>query len=204
MRNPLRDEDAAFRVLLGSIAGLGLIAAGSWIDRWVGLAVLVALVVGGGAVIARATRAARVPRTAPSAGQPVTADADRRVLVLLASDPAGDGAAIDRACRGGGGAYVVVPALDTNARTWSAGRERAVGEAKERLEGTLAALMQAGMTARGAVGDLDLERAALDAARIYAPTELVVSGSVEPGLAASVGRRLGVGDLPTDARLPDG
>ena len=43
LENPLRSEEAAFRFLLGEAVYLGLIAAGSAIDPWLGLAVFVAL-----------------------------------------------------------------------------------------------------------------------------------------------------------------
>lgn len=46
MRNPLRTEDAAFRLLLGVGAYLGLIGLGSVISTWLGVAVFVILTVG--------------------------------------------------------------------------------------------------------------------------------------------------------------
>ena len=44
MRNPLRDEGAAFRFVLAAIGYFGLIALGSWISTWLGLAVFVVLI----------------------------------------------------------------------------------------------------------------------------------------------------------------
>ena len=46
MRNPLRDEGAAFRLVLAAIGYFGLIAVGSWISTWLGLAVFVLLTAG--------------------------------------------------------------------------------------------------------------------------------------------------------------
>ena len=46
MRNPLRDEGAAFRLVLAAIGYFGLIAVGSWISTWLGLAVFVVLTAG--------------------------------------------------------------------------------------------------------------------------------------------------------------
>jgi type IV secretory pathway TrbD component len=37
MRNPLTDEDAAFRVVLGTIAYVAPIVVASWIATWLGL-----------------------------------------------------------------------------------------------------------------------------------------------------------------------
>ncbi len=42
MRNPLRSEEAAFRFLWFVIGYFGLIAIGSIIDKWLGLAVFIA------------------------------------------------------------------------------------------------------------------------------------------------------------------
>jgi hypothetical protein len=47
VRNPLRDEGAAFQVVLLALVVLGLIALGSWINTWFGLAVFVAEIAAG-------------------------------------------------------------------------------------------------------------------------------------------------------------
>ncbi len=57
MRNPLRDEGAAFQLVLTTVAAFGLIALGSWIDAWLGLAVFLGLLVAGGVALRRAYRA---------------------------------------------------------------------------------------------------------------------------------------------------
>ena len=43
MRNPIRNEDDAFRFVLATIGYFALIVVGSFISRWVGLAVFIAL-----------------------------------------------------------------------------------------------------------------------------------------------------------------
>ena len=45
-KNPLRDEGAAFQLVLVAIGYFGLIAAGSWISAWLGLAVFLVLTAG--------------------------------------------------------------------------------------------------------------------------------------------------------------
>ena len=45
MQNPLRSERDAFRMVLLTLAFLGLIAIGAKIDRWLGVAVFVVLTV---------------------------------------------------------------------------------------------------------------------------------------------------------------
>ena len=64
--NPFRAEGAAFQLVFITIGVCGLIAIGSWISKWVGLGVVAALVVAGGAFVLRWWRpraAAATPRT---------------------------------------------------------------------------------------------------------------------------------------------
>jgi hypothetical protein len=56
MRNPVRSEEAAFRFLLFAIGYLALIAVGSAINTWLGLAVFLAEL---GATVALLLRARR-------------------------------------------------------------------------------------------------------------------------------------------------
>ena len=48
MRNPIKNEATAFRFLLGLIGSFVLIVIGAKIDRWLGLAVFLALTAGAG------------------------------------------------------------------------------------------------------------------------------------------------------------
>ena len=45
MRNPLKDEETAFRVVLGTIAYLALIVLASWLATWLGVVVFIVLTV---------------------------------------------------------------------------------------------------------------------------------------------------------------
>ncbi len=63
--NPLRDEGAAFQLVLIAIGVGGLIVLGSWISTWVGIGVVAALLAAGsGLLLGRRRR-----RTAVVAGQ---------------------------------------------------------------------------------------------------------------------------------------
>jgi hypothetical protein len=46
MRNPLKNEEAAFRFLLGTIVYFALIVLAAWIATWLGLVVFAALTIG--------------------------------------------------------------------------------------------------------------------------------------------------------------
>jgi hypothetical protein len=54
--NPFRDEGAAFQLVFVTIGVCGLVALGSWISTWVGIAVFVALVVAACALVWRRRR----------------------------------------------------------------------------------------------------------------------------------------------------
>ena len=59
MRNPLRDEGAAFHLVFVAIGAFALIAVGSWISTWLGVAVTIALVGLGVGVVWRTRQGAR-------------------------------------------------------------------------------------------------------------------------------------------------
>ena len=48
MRNPVKNEETAFRFLLGLIGYFGLIVLGAKLDRWLGLAVFLILTAAAG------------------------------------------------------------------------------------------------------------------------------------------------------------
>lgn len=62
LRNPLGSEAAAFRFLIATAVYLGLIALGSVVNSWVGLATFLVLTIGVlGWVVARARRSSGDP-----------------------------------------------------------------------------------------------------------------------------------------------
>jgi hypothetical protein len=70
---------------------------------------------------------------------------------------------------------VVAPALNTRLRHLFADVDQARGEAEVRLRESISALAQAGIPARGAVGDSDPVRAIEDALFEFKADELVIS-----------------------------
>ncbi len=84
MRNPLRDESAAFRLVFVTIGALGLIVIGSAIATWVGVAVFVALVVLGGWIVWRGRR------EQPERQRLKDGDGRHRILVVANETVEGD------------------------------------------------------------------------------------------------------------------
>jgi membrane protein implicated in regulation of membrane protease activity len=71
MRNPLENEETAFRFVLGTIAYLAPIVVASWIATWLGVAVFA---VATAVVIVLLRRGTRSPPEQPPAGRADVAD----------------------------------------------------------------------------------------------------------------------------------
>jgi hypothetical protein len=80
----------------------------------------------------------------------------------------------ERAARGAD-VLVVCPALNSPLRHWASDEDGARAGAQARLEESLAALADAGVEARGEVGDADPIQAMDDALRTFGADEIVVS-----------------------------
>ena len=196
MRNPFRDEGAAFRLVLVAIVYCGLIAAGSVISPWVGLAVF--LVLTGAAIwYVRAGR-----HEEPARRRVVGAPHPHRVLVVANETVEGAellAAIRDRTREGDAEVYVVSPALNSRLRHWVSDEDAARGAAEQRLERSLDRLRAAGLDARGEVGDGDPVQAVEDALRVFGADEIVLSTHpegrshwLERGVVAAVGERFDV------------
>ena len=70
---------------------------------------------------------------------------------------------------------VVSPALNSPLRHWASDEDTARARAQERLETSLARLREAGIEARGEVGDSDPLQAIEDALRTFGADEIVIS-----------------------------
>jgi hypothetical protein len=70
---------------------------------------------------------------------------------------------------------VICPALNSKLRTWTSDEDGARSAAHERLEASLARLRDAGVEARGEIGDGDPLQAMEDALRTFPADEIVVS-----------------------------
>ena len=174
MRNPFRTEEEAFRFVWLTILYSALIVAGSFIDVWVGLGVFVvetALIIWW---IFMRGRGERPIQQAP----PPHPEGERRILVV-ANETVGGAPLLEQIRKRSEGVHehvlVVVPALNSPLKHWVSDEDGAREAAQERLEASLAAMREAGIDARGEVGDSDPLQAIEDALRTFAPDELIIS-----------------------------
>jgi len=171
VRNPFRDEGAAFRLVFLTIGAFGLIAIGSWISTWLGAAVAIVLAAAGVLVVwtGRRERPDRLRPRSP----------DRhRILVVANETVEGEEllAEIRRVTAARSAeVYVVSPALNSKLRTWTSDEDGARDAARARLDRSLARLRAEGLVASGAVGDADPVLAVEDALREFGADEIVVS-----------------------------
>lgn len=196
MRNPFRDEGAAFRLVLAAVVYCGLIAAGSVISPWAGLAVFV-LLTAGAVWYVRTGRAEQ-----PARHRVVGAAHPHRVLVV--ANETVEGAELltevrSRARAGEAEVFVVSPALNSRLRHWLSDEDGARAAAEHRLARSLDRLRGEGLDARGEVGDADPLQAVEDALREFGADEIVLSTHpegrshwLERGVVAAVRERFDV------------
>jgi len=175
MRNPLKDEATAFRLVFIVLGAMALLALASWISTWLGLAVLV-VELPAGAWVLRGGR--RPPPVREQIAQRRGAEEAHHILVV-ANETVG-GAELREALRvkAAGKAeeiLVVCPALNSKLRTWTSDEDGARSKAQARLDASLAQLRDAGVDARGEIGDGDPLQAMEDALRTFPADEIIVS-----------------------------
>jgi hypothetical protein len=173
--NPFRSEAEAYRFVWLTIGYFGLIVAGALINRWVGLAafiVLSAIVLF--AYFRRGERRTRV--LSPTRAH--TPENERRILVI-ANETVGGEPLRETIRRRSEGAraevLVVTPALNTPLKHWASDDDQARDAAQERLDSSLARLREAGVEARGEIGDGEPLQAIEDALRTFGADEIIIS-----------------------------
>ena len=174
MINPLRSEAEAFRFLIASIVYFGAIVIAALIDKWAGIAVFVFLTA---AVAVWWFRSRREERPAQTAVRPHPTD-ERRILVIANETVAGHtlrSMILERSLDVREDVLVVTPALNSPLRHWVSDEDGARAAAQERLDASIAMLAQAGVEARGEVGDGDPLQAIEDALRTFGPDEIIIS-----------------------------
>jgi hypothetical protein len=177
MKNPFRTEAEAFSfvivmgLLFGAVALAGVLG-----DRWVALSVFLALGLGVAVGI--------YMKTEPRVREPAvwdrrrTASGPKRVLVIANETVAGRALRSEIVHRVAGAeaeVLVVCPALNSRIRHWTSDEDHARELAQERLDRSLAALAEDGVTARGQVGDDDPMQAIDDALRLFGADEIIIS-----------------------------
>ncbi len=175
MKNPLRSEAEAFQFLLGAVVYFGLIAIAGVINAWAGLAVFLILTAGVFVWWLRSRRIEPPRQTTPvHRGGP-----DERRILVIANETVG-GEALRSEIRARSEGYnaevlVVTPALNSPVRHWVSDEDQARADAQKRLEASLERLGQAGIDARGEVGDGDPLQAIEDALRTFGADEVIIS-----------------------------
>jgi hypothetical protein len=175
MLNPFRSEAEAYRFVWLTIGYFGLIVAGALINRWLGLAVFVVL----SAIVVGAYLRRRAPGgPAVTATRSRSAPDERRILVVANETVSGDtlrDCIRERSEGYRGEVLVVSPALNSPLRHWVSDEDGARSAAQARLERSLGRLRDAGIEARGEIGDGEPVQAIEDALRTFGADEIIIS-----------------------------
>jgi hypothetical protein len=177
MHNPLRSEREVFRAVLVVAVAAGAVVVLTVLTRpAIGAALLAAEIGLGVGLLWRAGRG-----TLPHQAEISRRDDTVYRILVLANETVGGRALLSEIQNRGKGRtteiLVVVPAL-TSSRLehWSSDVDQALEEAGERLDASLATMAQAGLRARGHVGDHHEPNAALeDALRDFPADEVIIS-----------------------------
>ena len=178
MRNPLKDEETAFRFVLGTIVYFSLIVLASWLATWLGVAVFVVLTIAAVALL----RGGAKPVPPTHHIDRASVEDTRRILVVANETLEGarlheeivrmaDGVAED--------VLVVCPALNSQLRTWTSDEDGARNAAAARLAAMLESLAAVGINVRGEIGDGDPLQALEDALRSFVADAIVISTHAE-------------------------
>jgi hypothetical protein len=172
--NPFRSEAEAYRFVWLTIGYFGLIVAGALINRWLGLAVFIVLsTIVVFSYVRRGERGRRVVAPRHRGGE------DERRILVVANETVG-GEALRSMIRDRSSGYsaqvlVVTPALNSPLKHWVSDEDEARAAAQQRLDRSLARLREAGIDARGEIGDGEPLQAIEDALRTFGADEIIIS-----------------------------
>jgi len=173
VKNPLRDESSAFQVVLITLGGALLVVIAAWLNTWLGLAVFVVLV-----GVALWTIRGGLIQKPPQAHVVHDDEPTHKVLVIANETVGGDELLALLGTRSidlDEQVLLVCPALNSRVRTWTSDEDPARAGAQERLDASLSRLAEAGVSARGEIGDGDPLQALEDALREFPADEIGVS-----------------------------
>src|SRR5215218_1714864 len=176
MINPFRSEAEAYRFLLLSVGYFAAIAIASLaIGKWAGITVFLALTLAGLVYVVRARSGEPRQQTVPRRRG---GENERRILVIANETVGGERLREEIRSRSEGydeQVFVVCPALNSPLRHWASDEDNARIQAQERLNDSLERLRQAGVDARGEVGDAEPLQAMEDALRLFGADEIIIS-----------------------------
>jgi hypothetical protein len=176
MINPLRSEAEAYRFLLLTVGYFAAIAiAALTLGKWAGLTVFGLLTLAGLVYVTRGRRP-ELPRQAVASRR--GRENERRILVI-ANETVGGGP-LREEIRRRSEAYdekvlVICPALNSHLRHWASDEDGARAQAQARLDASLTRLREAGVDAKGEVGDAEPLQAMEDALRLFGADEIIIS-----------------------------
>jgi hypothetical protein len=176
MRNPLRSEAEAYRFLWVTIAAFAAIVIASLLGGWrAGVPVFVVVSAGAIWFYFRQTGEGRPTPTVPTVSHPP----DEHRILVIANETVGGVKLRETIAQHSRGqrseVFVVSPALNSPLRHWISDEDPARASAQERLDASLARLGEAGIEARGEVGDSEPLQAIEDALRTFGADEIVIS-----------------------------
>ena len=153
MPNPFRTEADAFRFVILTIAYFALIAIGSLINVWLGVAVFVVLTaVGAWWFVRRGQRPPPVPH-APAPSPP-----DEHRILVIANETVGGPELLTEIRERAGGkrarVLVVCPALNSPLRHWVSDEDDARAAAHARLASSLESMRAVGLDVTGEIGGI--------------------------------------------------
>jgi len=176
LHSPLRSEADALRWVVVIVIGSASVIVLALLTSSIVGVIWAAALLGFGAVLAwRSSRGSPLRQTEPSRG-----GNDRHRLLVVAGQTVGSRALLaeiqDRCGGRSGEILVVTPALtDSRAAYWGSDLDAAIKEAHRRMELSLRAIEEAGLRARGQVGDPDPNVALEDALRVFAADEVIIA-----------------------------
>jgi hypothetical protein len=173
MANPFRSEESAFRFVWLTIGYFAPIVLAWWINKWLGVAVFVALSAGVAYWLLRRGEQEKPEKQASAPHAPT----ERRILVVANETVGGPEllAEVQQRAHGTARVLVVCPALNSPLRHWVSDEDDARAAAQARLDASLAAMKAVGLEAEGEIGDGDPIQAIADAIRTFRPDELILS-----------------------------
>ena len=174
-QNPFRSEADAYRFVWLTVGYFGLIVAGALINRWLGVAVFIVL---SAIVLFFYFRRGERQRPIVASTRRRGAEDERRILVVANETVGGEtlrNTIRDRSAGFRSQVLVVSPALNSPLKHWVSDDDEARKAAQERLDRSLARLREAGMEARGEIGDGEPLQAIEDALRTFGADEIIIS-----------------------------
>jgi hypothetical protein len=174
--NPFRSEAEAYRFLLVTVGYFAAIAiAALAVGKWAGLVVFALLTLAGITYVVRAGRGQPARQTVSTR----ESGANEHRILVIANETVGGGPLREEIRRRSEGydehVLVICPALNSAVRHWTSDEDGARAKAQVRLDASLARLREAGLDAKGEVGDAEPLQAMDDALRIFGPDEIIIS-----------------------------